>query len=513
MASPILSAFAITGLGLLASVAADETSESWPYQVFKSRPDLQPPVLEITKTGATAEGYLFFTQTGSTAHNYSTLIMTDDGELVYSSQIGAYTNFKPQPYKGEEVLTYFHGITYGEPWGMGYGIVQVRDKNYESITNVTVEEGITVLGFVEPDDGWLSYIDMHESQLTSDGTMLVTAYNNTRTDLSSVGGLEDGYVLDGVFYEIDVESNEVIFEWRATDHEDEILYRDALKYYPLEDLGQNSSYPWGPFHINSVEKFKDGSYLVSSRFYCSIFKIGTDGSVQWQLDGQSGGDFELANGLAFAYQHDARIHSEEDGTYLISLLDNAWSSVDNEHNGLTNTTGMYLSVNENTKVATLVQKFVDPEDGVIARSQANMQVLPNKNVFLGYGFSPKMKEFDSDGNVVMRVKFGEPYEVQMYRAFRFPWVGTPSAPPDVFACHSDNQTQVYMSWNGATEHQAWSVLAGDSPENLQSAGEARRTGFETMIAVPGQRPFVQAVAQGRSIEAGHSEVVAVSSQC
>lgn len=47
--------------------------------------------------------------------------------------------------------------------------------------------------------------------------------------------------------------------------------------------GHNSSAPYGYFHINSVEKFNDGSYLISSRYYCSLFKITKDGSVDWTL--------------------------------------------------------------------------------------------------------------------------------------------------------------------------------------------------------------------------------------
>jgi hypothetical protein len=37
-------------------------------------------------------------------------------------------------------------------------------------------------------------------------------------DLSPYGGPEDGLVMDGVAQEIDIESGEVLFEWRSLDH-------------------------------------------------------------------------------------------------------------------------------------------------------------------------------------------------------------------------------------------------------------------------------------------------------
>jgi hypothetical protein len=113
--------------------------------------------------------------------------------------------------------------------------------------------------------------------------MLVTAINVTKFDLTSIGGPEDGWIADSLFYEIDVKTNEVLFRWSSLAHLDEIPLEDVVQFYPLDDLGTNQTYPYGYFHINAVDKFQDGSYLISSRFYCSIFKISANGSVEWTL--------------------------------------------------------------------------------------------------------------------------------------------------------------------------------------------------------------------------------------
>lgn len=270
-----------SALSVGSAAAADNTT--WPYQVYQSSPN-EPPSLNITKHGATSPGYLFFSQTGLGAHNYSVFIMTDDNELVWQHGYGLFANFRVQQFQGKPVLTFFQGVELPEPWGFGFGNVQILDQAYESVYNVTVESGERIQTPGLNTTGWLSYIDMHEAIITPDDTMLITVNNVTQANLSSVGGPEDGWIVDSLFYEVDIKTNTTLYRWSHLDHLDQIPLTDALAYYPLEDLGRNQSYPWGPFHINSVEKFTDGSYLISSRFYCSIFKIGLNGSVEWTLN-------------------------------------------------------------------------------------------------------------------------------------------------------------------------------------------------------------------------------------
>lgn len=211
--------------------------------------------------------------------------MSDDNELIWQSVIGDYSAFRTQTFEGKPVLTYFNGISLPEPYGWGHGIIQILDDSYTSIYNISLtaeEEDFVTIASLDPTQ-LVSYLDMHEARITAQDTILVTTYNVTQYDLSSVGGPKDGWVADSLFYELDIKTNEILFKWSALAHVDQIPIENVVDFYPIADYGMNQTIPYGYFHINSIDKFDDGSYVISSRYYCSIFKILKDGSVEWTL--------------------------------------------------------------------------------------------------------------------------------------------------------------------------------------------------------------------------------------
>ncbi|CAN9186775.1 unnamed protein product [Alternaria alternata] len=507
---------------LLASLASllvhaqNNTAPQWPWQTFKSRPGFEPPVLSINKTGTTSPGQILFPLSGSESHNYSLNIFQEDGELVWQSGYGDYAAFRRTTLFGEPVLAYFAGVSFSEPWGFGYGIIYILNQQYENIYNVTLWNSTYPLESISPlydptQYQPFSWIDMHENLITPEGTMFVGAVNVTPWDLSSIGGPKDGWVVDSIVLELNVTNSEVLWQWSHLDHVDQVTLASAVPTYPLGDLGRNSSYPWGPFHINSVERFDDDSFLISSRHYCSIFKVNRNGTVEWTLNGYSGGDFTLMNNLSFCYQHDARLHpSQLPNTTTISLFNNDNSAVVSHVN---QTTGIFLSIDEQDMTASLLQELADPDDTIYSVSQGNMEVLPSGNIVMGYGSVPTLKEFDQDGNVVLSVSWGEAEAVQSYRSYKAEWVGKPSSKPDVYACKSSNGTEVYMSWNGATEHRVWTVFGGVSNGSLSEVVSVNKTGFETKAVVTQSLGFVRVEASGREIENGVSNVAGVVEMC
>ena len=263
---------------------ASAQNTTWPWQTYKSNP-AEPPSLKITKSGPTSPGYLFFDQNGPHGHNYSLFIMSDDNELIWQGGAGDFSDFRTQTFEGKPVLTFFNGVSLSEPYGWGHGIIQILDDSYESIYNVSLtaeQEGFRTISDIDPSQ-LVSYLDIHEAHITNQDTILVTEYNVTQHNLSSVGGPVDGWVTDSLFYELDIKTNEVLFRWSVLDHVDQIPIEDVLQFYPLEDYGKNQSLPYGYFHINSVDKFEDGSYLINSRFYCAMFKVARNGTVEWTL--------------------------------------------------------------------------------------------------------------------------------------------------------------------------------------------------------------------------------------
>ena len=113
--------------------------------------------------------------------------------------------------------------------------------------------------------------------------------------------------------------------------------------------------------------------------------------------------------------------------------------------------------------ATLVREYTHPQK-LIATSQGNVQVLPNGNVFVGWGSSPFFSEYTEDGELLFDAEF--PGSAQSYRAFRFPWKGDPDDDPAVAVDRGpDDKVTLYASWNGATEVESWEALAGLTPTN------------------------------------------------
>jgi hypothetical protein len=197
---------------------------------------------------------------------------------------------------------------------------------------------------------------------------------------------------------------------------------------------------------------------------------------------------------------------------VLSIFDNANSDV---KNGTHHTEGMFLKVNLATREVSSLRTLHDPKDEIYSPSQGNTQLLPGDHALMGYGSNPKVKEYNGNGTCVMTAQFGEDGVVASYRAYRSPWVGVPTTAPDVFSCvdNSHNNTNVFMSWNGATEHTQWKVFGGSTQKDLRPVSVARKTGFETVATAKGALKYVRVEAHGLGIELGLSKVVTVDSQC
>ena len=157
--------------------------------------------------------------------------------------------------------------------------------------------------------------------------------------------------------------------------------------------------------------------------------------------------------------------------------------------------------------ATLVGEYTHP-DNILAATQGNVQVLPNGNVFVGWGSEPSFSEFTKDGRLIFDASF--PSQVESYRAFRLPWKGQPEDRPAVAAeAGLDDKVTIYVSWNGATEVDTWQGLAGSGPDRLEPAGSAPRRGFETTATLyTTSEPYVAVEARvGSGRVLGTSEPV------
>jgi hypothetical protein len=454
-----------------ASTAPTDTTTSQPKETltFRSRPDLSPPGVGIdTPARDTSEGYIFVApKTGPSyrgAVQNGPMILADSGEVVWFRPMQGEDvramDFKVQRYGGEPVITYYQGV--GTTYGRGEYVI--LDSSYREVRRVRAGGGYQG--------------DHHEFLITPEDTALITVYSPVGWDLSSVGGSENGVVLDGIAQEVDIATGEVLFEWHSLDH---VGIDKSYRALP-----ENGSVPYDYFHINSIDVDLDNNLLVSSRTTFAVYKIDRKtGRVIWKLGGKES-DFEMGPGTWMRYQHDARRHP--DGS--ITVFDNGGVHKDDKSYGLV------LDPNEDEMTVSLSRKYGDPS-GRVAAVMGNVQVLPGGGAFIGWGSDPLFSEFGPGGELLFNASF--PPGVNSYRAFRFPWSGQPDEDPAVAVEPDDGELTIYASWNGATEVATWQALAGTTPERLKPVGPTTpRAGFETAITLRTTEPYVGVRAKNRS---------------
>lgn len=88
--------------------------------------------------------------------------------------------------------------------------------------------------------------DMHEFQLIDDGeTALLSAYHTIPYDLTGYNVTDGlGWLQEGVFQEIHVETGEVLYEWFSTNHVDPSEGFVAAGDSDVSGDGRTSHTPW-----------------------------------------------------------------------------------------------------------------------------------------------------------------------------------------------------------------------------------------------------------------------------
>jgi len=102
---------------------------------------------------------------------------------------------------------------------------------------------------------------------------------------------------------------------------------------------------------------------------------------------------------------------------------------------------------------------------------------------------------------------------QSYRAFTADWTGHPTDKPAVVAeVNPAGGSTVYASWNGATELDTWTVLAGSFPGSLKQVGSQEHSGFETTITINTTGPYFAVTANDANGQVlGQSTTVRIAS--
>lgn len=431
---------------------------------YRSRPDLTPPIVEAAVQSATAQPGMIFYTPGDGAGVDGPTIIDAAGDLVWMrpGTGKASANFSVQRLGAKTVMTWWEGTLNG---GNGDGEYVIADQTYKELQRVHAQNGYKA--------------DLHEFQITPQGTALFLAGNWNAPNTAAGKTNLPWQILDDVVQEVDLRTGKVLFEWHAANDID----TSESFIPPPTKSGQIYDY----VHTNSIDVDTDGNLIVSARNTSALYKISrTTGKLMWRLGGKKS-DFTMGDGSTFGYQHDAR--RRPDGT--ISLFDDESSPGTSR--------AIFLNVDESAKTVALVRQFARP-DALLSTSQGNMQLLPNGNVFVGWGSQPFFTEFAPDGSVVYDASFVA--GGQSYRSFRVAWVGRPTDQPAAAAAVAGTGTDVFASWNGATDVAAWQILGGPSAGSLSVMATAPRLSFETAIRVNGK----PAVVAARALDASGEEL-------
>ncbi|KAK6002316.1 hypothetical protein QM012_001954 [Aureobasidium pullulans] len=420
-----------------------------------------------------AQGYTLLSLRGTMVPSPAGVMLDGYGDLIWMDEsFGPYVmNLKVQEYQGEQYITFWSGDIDS---GFGLGTYYMLNCNYEVFKQFSASKTLEN--------------DFHEFTITTDDTALLTSYDTISMDPGSLGAQDRGWIYDSLFRELDIETGEIIFEWRASDH---FAINDT--FYPIGSAGQSPEAPFDFFHINSVDKDTNGNYIISSRFMHSITCISANtGEILWTLGGRNNNFTDLSEGRAtdFAWQHHVSVQANNQ----LSIFDNAnykkWHEKLLEGSEISR--GMLVRLDTENMTVELIQEYMNPGSRGTPQ-QGSMQVLDSGNVLLGWGYHAGYTEYSSDGEVLcdthinpsMLFPFGF---VHAYRAFRASsWVGRPNTQPDVYLDPKDGFA--FVSWMGATEVSQWvlqtATATSDNELEFIDAVKANKDGFETQIEVPG----------------------------
>jgi Arylsulfotransferase (ASST) len=449
-----------------------------PTQSFVSEPNLQPPLATVTQDPDTTSGDIFITPQNSP--QVGPMIMSGSGRLVWFDPVahGVSTtttgNFAVQRYLGKPVLTWWKGT-------IAAGVVKnpsadvIMDRSYRTVATVHA--------------GYGDVTDLHEFQLTPQGTAYLDTVSFTTANLTSVGGPANGPVSDYTIQEIDVKTGKVLWEWHALGH-----VPISASYQPYSSAAPYYDY----FHLNSIQQLPNGNLVVSARDTCAVYEISRKtGQIIWTLGGKYS-NFLMGTGTTFWWQHDARLRGN-----TLSLFDDAALPQKESQSS-----AKYLNINFLTRMVSLTKRFTHSPP-VLASAGGSTETLPNGNVFVGWGTSSQFSEFTPSGQMILNGSFA--FRVVSYRAFRFPWVGEPDDPPSVAVVpRAHGHVTTYASWNGSTEVASWRVMGGSTRDQLRPlAAGAPVSGFETTVDVPSEPRYfaVQALdSNGKVLGTSQAQV-------
>ncbi|KAJ6611304.1 ASST-domain-containing protein [Mycena sp. CBHHK59/15] len=435
------------------------------------------------------------------------VIYKSSGELVWADpSVGPCNDINLRTYNGEDYLTFWVGNgTPAANEGHGSGKVVLMNSNYEIVMNVTA---------VSPTGA-----DVHEFNVVGPGntSAVLTSYVPvpvrwtfpspctkplkiiTKADLSSVGGLENGWYMDVLIQEVEISTGALLFNWSTLDH---IPLNESYLVPTTQFEGSKEADPWDAVHVNSIDKDDDGNYLISGRHTQTLYKINPQGEIVWRLGGKRSDFTALDNESDFHWQHHAKwrtagsqISLFDDAAALMAINDTLTVIVSEPV-----ASSKYLNIDQTAMTVSLDKKFLPSPIRNYSAAEGSVEPY-GSNVLIGYGFNPWVQAADFKSTEVVFSAVIGPNNASLwrgginnYRVFQtstLQFTGHPTRPPNVSVVGDD----VYVSWNGATHVVSYDLLTGaDATRVSTKVTNVPKSGFETKICAAGSEAFVSVAA-------------------
>ncbi|RJE24332.1 Arylsulfotransferase ASST [Aspergillus sclerotialis] len=433
----------------------------WPTESFRSTPVIGPSLNILQNSDLCNDGYIMLAPEGNAVRTPGPMIIDQDGHLVWTKQYGQTRDVSVYQFKGDPYLTF----CVGPHFIAGYGDAStcyMLDSSYEEVYKIRGANDLAV--------------DLNDFHITRDDTALLTVRNHVQTDLQSVDRPEDGWIVDGVFQEVNIETGELLFQWQAAEH-----FNFTEAYPELEDTGTEAN-PWDFFHISGLDKDEKGNFLVSSAsMNCLAYIDGQSGDVIWKVGGKDNMFEDLSDGDTTTIIQPYRARFTEDGN-AITLFDTTESA----------SRGLFLDVDQEKMTVQVRYQYLNPTD-LTTKFGGSVQLLDNSNVLVSYGSSAAWTEYSLEGNPLCEVHFGSAFQfnddrIASQHVSKHAWTGHPKTPPTLKLIGYE----AVVSWNGATEVVTW-ALEGSStiPTNKKNLSEQFtlitaqfKEGFETVLSIP-----------------------------
>ncbi len=424
---------------------------------FRSRPDLVPPAVSVTKDSPQLSPGDIFLGPQAPPLQAGPMILGAHGRLIWFKPLSGgqfATDVSVQQYRGKPVLTWWQGQMSAPGYGAGEDVVY--DSSYRQIAVVRAANGLQA--------------DQHAFQITPQDTALITAYFPVHADASSVQGSSNEVVEDSVVQEIDIPTGLVLFQW------------DSLDHVPLVGTYAPRGNPFDYFHVNAVDQDSDGNFVISSRYMWAAYKVDRHTAATiWVLGGRHS-SIGLGAGASFAFQHD--VHVQSGGDRLVTVFDNGEIAPSTRVHPQSR--GLVLRLDLAHATATRVRQF-DHSPALMSGYEGSVEPLSNGDTFIGWGAQPYFSEYDARGRQIFDARFVATDPT--YTAWRSSWHASPITSPAVTVHRSGRRSTVYVSWNGATDVKYWLLLGASSSKPLKAVVTARARGFETAISAPAERWF------------------------